>query len=340
MDFYNRLGVDKTASKDEIKKAYRKLSLQYHPDKNPDRVEESKKRFQEITEAFETLSDDDKRRAYDNRGNMPFGMNMNPNMNPNINIFDIFNQFGMFKDKEERPNLDINLPARMSLATSYRGEHVNHTIKVRRLCESCKHTGYEDFVDHNCKHCKNTGFIHKTVSMGFMTQQFRANCNQCTPGKFNDIKCRTCNGSRTVDADFTISVTIPAGIKNGQVITLNSDGNHNVFEGNIIKGDINLSIQIDPDENFSRVDNDLHSTLTINLKEALCGFSRQFQNIDGSYIQVTNTNVLNTDDTITINEKGFIYDGNHRGNLCLKIKVERYYRVFSETERQILENIL
>lgn len=333
MDFYSVLGIQKSASKEEIKKAYRKLSLQFHPDKNPDNIEQSKKRFQELTEAFETLSDDDKRRFYDT-GNSQSG-----NMS-NINIFEIFNRFGMFGMKDERPNLDINIPAHMSLATSYKGEYVKHTIKVKRACETCKHTGYMDFFDHNCKFCKNTGYIQKNINMGIFNQQFRTNCHMCTPGEFRHLICKSCNGLKTVDADYNIDMFIPAGIFNGQTLTLNEVGNHDIYEGNIIKGNININITVNTDQNFNRIGNDLYSTLNLTLREALCGFSKKFTNIDGSLVDLTNNTVLNNEDILVVNHLGFVYDKIHKGNLCLKIKIERLDKNFTNEEREILEKIL
>ena len=331
MDYYSILGVHKNTSKDDIKKAYRKLSLQYHPDKNPDNIEESKKKFQQITEAFEVLSDDNKRKAYDNP-------NPIPNMS-NINIFDIFNNMGIFNNKEERPNLDVVLPARMSLSTSYKGERVYHKIKVKRVCESCKHTGYEDRVDHKCKYCNNTGIIRKSINMGFVNQQFQTNCNMCSPNKFNHLICKICQGSRRVDEDFVIDINIPPGIKHGQTITLNEGGHQDIYEGNVIKGNLQLNINVDSDTNFSRIDNDLHSILNITLVEALCGFSKDYNNIDGNKIQITNNSVLNNGDNIVLNNYGFS-DGSNKGNLCLKINIDKFTKTINDEEKEILRKIL
>ena len=162
MDYYQILGVDKNSSSEDIKKAYRKLSLKYHPDKNPDNIEESQKKFQELTEAFEILSDENKRRIYNIQGKEGLKNNANPTFNnmPFGNLFNVFQNFNIFNRDQSHnnqfPNLDINIPVNISLSSTYKGEHVNHNINVKRCCDACNNTGYSDYIERNCKNCDGT----------------------------------------------------------------------------------------------------------------------------------------------------------------------------------------
>lgn len=239
-DYYEVLGISKNATDEEIKKAYRKLAIKYHPDKNPGN-KEAETNFREATEAYEVLSDKDKRKNYDQFGFDATNSNFNPNdfskaFHDFSDIFgtsnfgdffsssfssgfgDFFNQSNKTKNFfREGKELDKRVILQIDLEQAFFG--IKKEIKIQRnvLCKVCNGTGAEGGKESTCRDCLGTGM--KTVRQGFMTIQ--TTCSTCHgTGKINVHPCKHCNGNGATVENKIVSLNIPAGTKTGKVITI------------------------------------------------------------------------------------------------------------------------
>lgn len=250
-DFYKILGVNDNASQFEIKKAYRKLAVQHHPDKGGD---ESK--FKEISEAFNVIGDEQKREQYDRSRQNPFaGMGGNQG-----NPFDEFFNRGFYKQRK-RSVPDKVIHVDVGAIESYLGSE--KTIKYNRKveCDDCNGQGGDR---HTCKECNGDGV--KTVKMGtgIFSQIFRQTCNSCSGrGFILKNKCGTCNGETTINEVENIKIKIPKGIDNGQFLKLKDKGDY--YNGDV--GNLVLQINIIPEKNFEKEGNNLIYKATFNKED-------------------------------------------------------------------------
>jgi DnaJ-class molecular chaperone len=271
MGHYETLGVSKDADLSEIKKAYRRLALETHPDKN--NGDDTK--FKCIQEAYETLSDPDKRNEYDNP-------------QPEFNPHDIFNSFfgGMRQQShyQQQPKCDdIHFELKLSLNDVMCG--ITKKLKVSKhvtcTAQGCK--------PQDCSACQGKGFSVRTISQGPFVQQFQVPCDLCssTPG-LQKSSCNTCNGSYTVLDTEIISVDIKKGVENGMAISLNERGNTHPRKraGNII-----LIFKIQEHPVFTRRERgDLWMIKELTLAEALGGYSFVFEHLNTQKFSVKSCN--------------------------------------------------
>lgn len=233
-NFYNTLGVNKTATQDEIKKAYRKLAVEHHPDKGGD---ESK--FKEISEAYDTLGNEDKRRQYDLGGSNPFGGGGGSNP-----FDDFFRGFGQRARKKAVPEtiIDINV----GTIESYLGSEKIITFNKKDKCNTCSGSGGDKSV---CGGCNGNGFTTVKVGNGLFSQMVRQTCNRCQgEGHIFKTRCGTCNGSMVESKVETIKIKLPVGIDNGQFLRLQGKGDyHRGTYGNLI-----VKINITPEGGFEK----------------------------------------------------------------------------------------
>lgn len=261
-DYYDILGVARNASQDEIKKAYRKKALKYHPDRNPDNPEAEQK-FKEAAEAYSVLSDEQKRRQYDQFGHQGIGANAGPgggagfggfsNVEDIFDAFgDIFGGFGGFGDifgggrrTSRRPTRGnqrgSDLKIRLKLQLEEIAEGATKRVKVRRLerCETCNGSGAKaGSSPKQCPVCHGTGEIRQATQSIFGQMVNVRECSNCDgTGQVIEDLCRTCGGSGLVKKDVTLSIDVPAGVANGNYMTLRGEGNkgpHGGPPGNLI----------------------------------------------------------------------------------------------------------
>ena len=240
-DYYEVLGVDKSASADDIKKAYRKLAMKYHPDRNPgDKTAEEK--FKEVGEAYEVLSDADKRSRYDSYG----FAGVDPNFNPNAGGFGggfggDFSGFGGFGDifsdffgggstrgaSQNSPRRGENVMSRLELTFEEAAFGTEKEITAPRIenCPTCKGTGSADGRVETCSRCHGTGQERVTQSFMGMQMQSTTTCSQCGGrGKIIKNPCSTCKGKGKVRKNNKVKVKIPAGVDNGQSVRVRGEG--------------------------------------------------------------------------------------------------------------------
>lgn len=287
-DYYSILGVAKTATTSEIKKAYRKLAIKYHPDKNPGN-KEAEEKFKEVAEAYEILSDETKRNNYDRFGNQ--GLKGHHFASANDLFSRIFGDSRFFRHfgqptPRKTPNTQHMLG--VSLKDLYHGKTQKLRISRARMCTDCGGKGVqEDAVTHPCTVCHGSGVIIKNqqVLPGMVTR-FQSLCWNCKGEKHivnpKDY-CKNCHGKKVVNAKKIVEVHIQPGMKTGD--TFPFVGEADQIPG-CHPGDVYVVLQQNPERNWERKDDDLYYKHTISLKQALTGYKFAIDHINGEKIYI------------------------------------------------------
>ncbi len=299
-DYYEVLGVDKKADEKTIKSAYRKKAIQYHPDKNPG-DKEAEEKFKEAAEAYDVLSNPDKRAKYDQ-----FGHDMGPQGFPGgggfhaggFSMEDIFSQFGDIfggafgnmggfesaggrTRHRQRRGSDLRIKIKMTLAEIATG--VNKTLKIPTMvpCSHCNGTGAKDGTAfHNCPTCNGSGTVIRQQQTMFGIQQSVVECPQCHgEGKIITERCSYCNGEGVERKDETVSFSIPAGVQDGQTLTMRGKGNAAPRGG--ANGDLLIVIEEVKHPELIRDGNDIVYNLMLDLPTATLGGSVEVPTITG-----------------------------------------------------------
>lgn len=297
-DYYEVLGVARSASLDDIKRAFRKLAMKYHPDRNKEPDAEQK--FKEINEAYQVLSDQNKRNLYDQFGFD--GLNQNGFSGENINPFDIFNSFFRNQGKQagfsfnfggddedgdffssifggnnrrrskkgQQFSLNIQAQVTISFIDSVLGAEKEFTIPIKKVCDECHGNGAgdggRDFK--TCDECHGRGYVVTQTRTFIGMMQTQTTCPKCKgTGKVIKSKCPKCGGTGYLESKDKIKVTIPAGIENGQTIVINNKGNE--IDGK--KGDLYITVFVEPSRIFKRQGNTIVGNVLVDPLRAICG---------------------------------------------------------------------
>lgn len=289
-DYYEVLGVEKTADADTIKKAYRKLAMQYHPDKNPDNKEAVEK-FKEASEAYEVLSDSSKRSTYDQFGHAglegQFGAGgfTWSDFTRGEDINDLFGDgfssifeslfgggFGGGRSSGRTSNRGEDLQIKFSLSLKEIAEGVEKTIKisVKDTCDKCNGSGSEDGSSETCQQCRGSGQVRQIRQSLFGQMQTIAECPSCNgEGKIIKNRCSKCGGDGRIARVQEVKVQIPAGVEEGQYIRLRGKANVGVRGG--ARGDILVLIQEKQDDTFVRDGHNIYLKFPISISQAVLG---------------------------------------------------------------------
>ena len=301
-DYYEVLGVSKDASEDEIKKAYRKLAIKYHPDRNPG-DKEAEEKFKEAAEAYEVLHDPNKRRQYDQFGfNGPQGgfggfggggMDMDDIFSMFGDIFGGHSGFGGFggfggggQQHSQRVyrGSDLRLKVKLSLQDIASG--VTKRFKVREdvTCEQCKGTGAEGGAQpETCPTCHGSGMVSRSVRSMFGIMTTQTECPTCHgEGTVIKNKCKACDGTGVVKGDKIVEVNIPAGVEEGMVLNVHGKGNAGPHNG--VPGDIQVLIEEEKSDTFVRDKQDVIYNLLLDFPTAALGGDAEIPTIDGKKI--------------------------------------------------------
>lgn len=287
-DYYEVLGVEKSASKDELKKAYRKLSKQYHPDINKEAGADEK--FKEIAEAYEVLSDDTKRANYDRFGhagaNQGFGGGAGGFSGGGFGGFeDIFSSFfgGGGRRDPNAPRQGNDLQYRVDLTFEEAVHGVKKTIKITKEeeCSTCHGSGAKPGTKPTtCSHCNGTGEINQAVDTPFGRMMNRSTCRYCDgTGKEIKEKCSTCHGAGKVNRPKTIEITVPAGVDNGQQMRVSGEGEPGINGGPA--GDLYVVFRVKRHEYFDRDGDDIFFELNIPFTTAALGGTVEIPTLSG-----------------------------------------------------------
>ena len=326
-DFYEILGVSRTATHDEVKAAYRKLALQYHPDRNPGN-KEAEEKFKEAAEAYEILSDAQKRKTYDQFGHAGMGGAPGSSYGPGMNMDDIFNQFGdIFGDifgeqrrsrkktgPEPKRGHDLYKNVNVTLKESYIGSKQEIAYYHFQTCDTCKGKGAKSGTKPvACAICKGAGQMQ--FSQGFF--MYSQTCSACNGQGFTiPSPCTSCNGQSRKQVYDKFNVTIPAGIFDGAELRIAGKGDAGIYGGS--SGDLFLKVNVQPDKHFKRVDDDLVCTILLTYPQLVFGSQVEFENIDGTKENIKVSKGCPVGERIIIAGKGFPkLRGTGRGSLIV-----------------------
>lgn len=297
-DFYDILGVSKNTPADEIKKAYRKLAIKYHPDKNPgDHAAEEK--FKEAAEAYEVLSNPEKKQRYDQYGHAGTSASGGYGGGGHMNMDDIFSQFGDIfggggspfdsffgggqQGGSRRTSRGSNLRIKVKLTLEEIAKGAEKKIKVNKLivCRTCDGTGAKDKSSiQTCKTCGGAGAVRRVTNTILGQMQTNSTCPTCNgSGTQITSKCDHCHGEGVVRGEETITINIPAGVSEGMQLSMNGKGNAAPNGG--IPGDLIILVEEVPHETLQREGNNVVYDLHISFVDAALGSSVEVPTIDG-----------------------------------------------------------
>lgn len=298
-DYYDILGVSKSASADEIKKAYRKLAIKYHPDKNPD-DKVAEENFKEAAEAYEVLSNPEKRQRYDQFGHAGAqgGFGGGGFGGGGMSMEDIFSQFGdVFGGGSpfdsffggggqrggRRTQRGTNLRIKVKLTLDEIANGVEKKIKVNKqvVCGTCDGTGAKDKNSfQTCKTCGGSGAVRRVTNTILGQMQTTSTCPTCNgEGSTISSKCTSCHGDGTVRGEETITINIPAGVSEGMQLSMSGKGNAAPRGG--IPGDLIILVEEIPHESLKREGNNVIYDLHVSFVDAALGTSVEIPTIDG-----------------------------------------------------------
>ncbi|MDR1475374.1 MAG: molecular chaperone DnaJ [Holosporales bacterium] len=352
--YYDILGVTRNASQDELKKAYRKLALKYHPDRNAG-DKQAEQRFKEINEAYSVLQDEQKRAAYDQLGHdnctnhaqsggggyyqsSGFGQR-----SPFGDIFDnIFSDFmgggtrsgrGSAGDAGVRGS-DLRYDAEITLEEAFKGKKVNVKTNTYAKCEACKGNGSEGGVAPAvCPTCKGSGTVR--ISQGFFS--IERTCSQCG-GSGRTIKnpCKKCHGDGRIRKASELSVSIPAGIEEGMCIKASGKGEAGVRGG--IDGSLYVYVHVKPHKFFQRDRDDLHCTIPIAMTTAALGGNVEVPIIDGTQANLSIPPGTQNNTALCLRSKGMsAVNKTVRGDLFVHVKVETPVNLTTKQKELLVE---
>lgn len=345
--FYDQLGVSPSASDNELKKAYRKAALKYHPDKNPS--PEAAEKFKELSRAYEVLSDEQKRELYDNYGEE--GLSGGPG-GMGGGAEDIFSQFfgggfgGMGGGAPRGPQRgkDIKHSLSCTLEELYKGRTAKLALNKTVLCKLCEGRGGKEGKVKQCNSCHGTGMKFVTRQMGPMIQRYQTVCDACQgSGDICDAKdrCQECKGKKTQQERKILQVHIDPGMKDGQRIVFSGEGDQ---EPGVVPGDVVFVVDEKPHAKFTRKGNDLYYECEIDLLTALAGGDVAFKHVSGDYIKfhILPGEVIAPGALRVVEKQGMpIYRNSDHGNLFVKFAVKFPEPYFTSDDKLAqLEKIL
>ena len=359
-DYYEVLGVSKTATEEELKKAYRKLAKQYHPDANPDNKEEAEKKFKEVNEAYETLSDPQKRKMYDQfgpDGPQGFGGGQNGYYSY-TGGFDGFSGFGDFGDLGDifssffggrassaarnngpRKGENLNVITDITFEEAYLGVEKEIYITRNETCEVCHGSGAKPgTTPKKCPTCNGTGQIRQIQNSLLGQVQTTRICGECHgTGKIIEEVCDNCRGKGTIRKQPKIKVKIPAGIDNNQTVVLREEGEPGINGGP--KGDLYITIHVRKHNIFERNNNTVLCDIPITMTQATLGAELEIPMVDGSVEKYKIPEGTQTGTKFTIKEKGFkVLNSSLRGNFIFTVVVQTPKRL-SKEQRELFTQL-
>ena len=364
-DYYEVLGVNKNATDEELKKAYRKLAKKYHPDANPDNKKEAEEKFKEVNEAYETLSDPQKRRMYDQfgpdgpqgfgggSGQGPFGQGGYYSYSSSgFNGFDDFGDLGDIfssffgggfggrsssrKQNGPRKGADLNLRMEITFEQAYLGVEKEITVTRNETCDNCHGTGAKPGTSvTKCTTCNGTGQVTQVQNTILGQMQTRRTCTVCHgTGEIIKEPCEVCHGNGTVRKQPRIKVKIPAGIDDNQTVVLRGEGEPGEKGGQ--KGDLYITVRIKKHSIFTRSGNNVTCEVPITITQATLGADLEIPMVDGTKVTYKIPDGTQTGTKFVIKNKGFkSVNSSSTGDFVFTVKVQTPKKLTKE-QRELL----
>lgn len=360
-DYYEVLGVDKNATEDQIKKAYRKMAIKYHPDRNPD-SKEAEEKFKEAAEAYEVLHDPQKRQQYDQFGfSGPQGSGFGGFGAGGMDMDDIFSMFGDIfgghsggfggfggfgsgqgrSQKRVYRGGDLRLKVKLSLQEVASG--VTKKFKVRKdvTCSHCHGTGAEGgSTPETCPTCHGAGVVNRTVRSMFGMMTTQTECPTCHgEGTVIKNKCKECGGSGTVKGEEVVEINIPAGVEEGMVINVSGKGNAGPHNG--INGDIQVIVEEEQNDRFVRDHQDVIYNLLLDFPTAALGGDVEIPTIDDKKVRLKVEPGTQPGKSVRLRGKGLpAIQGYGRGTGDLIVHMSVYVpKEMNKEERKAVESL-
>lgn len=359
-DYYEVLGVAKTATDDEIKKAYRKIAIKYHPDRNPGN-KEAEEKFKEAAEAYDVLHDAQKRQQYDQFGfDGPAGGGFG-GFGGNAGGFSMDDIFSMFGDvfgghsggfgggfggfggghaqQTQYRGSDLRIKVSLSLQEIATGTTKKFKVKKYVPCSHCHGSGAEaGSGSTTCQTCHGSGVVTRTTRTMFGMMQTQSECPTCHgEGSVIKNKCHECGGSGIVKGDEVVEIKIPAGVAEGMVV--NVPGKGNAGEHNGISGNIQVYISEEPNDTFVRDGNDIIYNLLLDFPTAVLGGNAEIPTIDGTKVKIKIEPGTQPGKTLRLRGKGLpAVEGYGSGNGDLVVNISIFVpKTLSKEEKHAIE---
>jgi len=338
MNHYEILGVDKNATKDDIKKAYRKLALQYHPDRNPDN-KDAESKFKEISNAYEILSDDTKKSNYDRFGSPEGQQQFNPFGGGGFNMEDIFSGFGFnFGGQSQRNNKGQDNYIKLTISLNDVKKGFDKTIKYTRYvkCDDCDGFGG---IYENCPHCKGTGraTVVRQTMMGVI--QTTGDCDKCNGSGFVVTKpCPKCKGDGIVNETTDLNIKLPKGISTNDKFQMNGKGSapYRPAKGGMF-GNLVIEVEVEKHQFLERDGNDLIYKMKLPITTAILGGKRNIPTLETDVAISIKPHTKNGD-ILRLKHKGLTDQRNVDGDLLVVVNIEVPEKI-TKKEKELLEKL-
>lgn len=336
-DYYDTLSVGRDASQNEIKKAYRKAALKHHPDRNKDNVEAAETKFKEVAEAYEVLSDSNKKEIYDQygheglqgRGYTPAGADWH-----NINVEDLIRGFGFggFSSRPRRGS-DIQIGIPITLEEVAKGCKKNISFARFDKCDTCKGAGGTGI---SCPSCNGYGKVEVQHQHGFQQVRMITECRTCE-GTGNKItkECSTCNGQGMKESRPSIDIKIPAGMEHGQALTIKGQGHKDEFD--IPRGHVHCVIQVTPHEIFQRKGAHLFCSKSISFTQACLGGKVDVPTILGETVALKVPTGTQPGQVLRLKGKGLPHSSGRKGDQLVKVNIVVPKKVSTDAAKLLRE---
>lgn len=351
-DYYEVLGIAKTATQDEIKKAYRSLAKKYHPDVSTEAKEVAEAKFKEISEAYEILSDEEKRKLYDQYGHdgvkNSFGQDgfSWDDFTRADDISDIFGDIfgGMFGGRgrgrsrsSAQQGDSLRYDLEISLEDVLNGKKVNLDIPHAILCDACKGTGGKDGKVTTCKTCGGQGQVQRVARSPFGNMVTVSECPDCRGrGKTSEEKCPNCRGSGRVTKEAKISLNIPKGIEDGMRLRVAGEGNAGYNGGPA--GDLYVVIHVKDDKTFDRDGANLWTGITASYPKLVIGGEEKVKTLEGETVMLKIPAGTDVGTVLRIPGKGLPrMNSTSRGDLMVRVSVSVPKKVSAEVRELLMK---
>ena len=359
-DYYEVLGVSKNASEDEIKKAYRKIAIKYHPDRNPDN-KEAEEKFKEAAEAYDVLHDPQKRQQYDQfgfEGLNGMGGGFGGFGGGGFSMDDIFSMFGdVFgghsgfggfggfggggRGQAQYRGSDLRLKVRLNLQEVATGVTKKFKVKKDVTCEDCHGSGAANgSSSETCPKCHGSGVVVKTVRTMLGMMQTQTECPECHgEGTVIKNKCHACGGTGIVKGEEVVEIKIPAGVAEGMVVNVPGKGNAGMHNG--VNGNIQVFIEEEPNDTFIRDGQDIIYNLLLDFPTAALGGEVEIPTIEGTKVKIRIEPGTQPGKSLRLRGKGLpAVQGYGNGQGDLIVNISGYVpKELSRSEKEMLEQL-